>query len=217
MILDIVFVIILILSIMGGYRRGFIRSILGFGTTLIALALSYVFYAPYVNFMWTAPGISGVTKTIQSGIAGSIRPFVQDTIASGTASDFPSIIAELFKVNQAAGTVVDAVATLLTNIILLLVFILLIKVVLKLAIKLIDMIAKIPVIKQANSLLGACVGVISGMLLCYLVAALIMVMMLNSDYGWLRDITHGAYISNHFLQNNLILNLIVGTSAAMTF
>lgn len=129
-----------------GMKRGFIRTIVGLASTLISLVLTLMAY----------PVVSDVLHKI--GVGEAITKIILGVIIKNEQGNLGLGIME--KTAEASSVVV-------VNVISFIAVIILTKFVLTLLIKSLNIITKLPVIRQANSLLGMVVGVLSGILVSY--------------------------------------------------
>ena len=129
-----------------GMKRGFIKTIVGLASTLISLALTLLAY-PIVSDLLHKLGVGeAITEIILSVISKNEQVSLGLGIMERTA---------------------EASSVVVVNVISFIAVIILTKFVLTLLIKSLNIITKLPVIKQANALLGMVVGFFSGILVSY--------------------------------------------------
>ncbi len=143
---DLILICFIALFAFTGMKRGFIKTIVGLASTLISLALTLLAY-PVVSDLLHKLGVGEAITEIILGV-----------------------IAKKEQVNLGLGimeTTAEASSVVVVNVISFIAVIILTKFVLTLLIKSLNIITKLPVIKQANALLGLVVGVFSGILISY--------------------------------------------------
>ncbi|MCL2171684.1 MAG: CvpA family protein [Defluviitaleaceae bacterium] len=181
--LDIFVIIILALCILGGVRRGFIRTILGFANFIIAIILTNMFYPYMARFL---RGLEWFYYPLRDGVAQSLSldeavsehvgaaaydviqnlplpQFLRDYIA---ANDNPII-----RTSLAATGLTDFIGGFVTSIIINIISIIIVFILvfagLVIITGLLDIIARLPVINTLNKLLGAAVGAVWGVLVIW--------------------------------------------------
>ena len=92
---------------------------------------------------------------------------------------------------------------------MMLILLIVVKVGLALTVKIIGIFEHLPVIKQVNRVLGGCIGLINGVLICYVVATLMFVVMANVDVKWLSDNIKESNIAKYFFDTNIIIKAIL--------
>lgn len=143
---DLILVCFIALFAFIGMKRGFIKTIVGLASTLISLSLTLLAYPVVSDFLHKL----GVGEAITKTIFGVISKNEQGNLSLGIME----------KTAEASSVVV-------VNVISFIAVIILAKFVLTILIKSLSIITKLPVIKQANSLLGMVVGFLSGILVSY--------------------------------------------------
>lgn len=186
-IIDLVFVALIVINIIDGRRKGFVKIILSFAGMLITWFAASGLSLPVAE--WANEAFVGgwITKAIESTIA--------DSISNGTDALFASIpehIAVAIESNgisleelaaQLSGTVDPAVAAekiysvfkdnfivSILSVISFFALYLAMNVVLSLVIRLICKVFKLPVLKGINKLLGSAVGALKGILIAAVVS-----------------------------------------------
>lgn len=217
MILDIIFIAVLLICLWFGLKRGFVRTFVGFAGLILSVLATYLLYRPYMNFIhtneWIAPRLSAFKDTIIQHLSPTVATHMEN-IVSGEESALPAFISKnlINAQTQAQGVdaVTNAIAEITVNVLAVLAFLLLIKLVLWVVTRLLFVACRVPGIKQVNSLMGAGFGLINGVILCYLLAAVLFLFSVDSQYSWIHNQLETAKVASYFYTNNLILNLIVG-------
>lgn len=182
---DLIFILVVTVFAVLGLKRGFIKTVLGLASTIISLILTALLYPPIANFVY-------------------------DT---GLGDSFAESFAELASGKMDNEIIIDAAATTAStvciNVISFLIVIIAIKILLSLLLKSLDLVSKLPVIKQANSALGLCVGIISGLLLSYIAIGVISSLSYNGflDASWNENFKNSIFVSL-FYDENIVKNLL---------
>lgn len=143
---DLILICFIALFAFIGMKRGFIKTIVGLASTLISLALTLLAYPVVSDLLHKL----GVGEAITEIIIGVISKNEQVNLGLGIME----------KTAEASSVVV-------VNVISFIAVIIFAKFILTLLIKSLNIITKLPVIKQANALLGMVMGVLSGILISY--------------------------------------------------
>ena len=165
--LDIILIAIVAAFAVVGAKRGFIRSISGYVSHLIAFILALSFYKRFMVVVKRIPFISGMitdTKmpefTGADGFMEKIKMIINYIIFSDDVDAASKAVMN--------NLVADVLATVISFAVLLVAFL----IVMKLVFSLLELIATAPVIKQANGVLGLVFGVLIGSFWAWIVASL---------------------------------------------
>ncbi len=203
MILDLIFVVIIILSVIYGKKKGIIKTALGLSSTLVSIVASLLLYNPFMKFVEANEKVSGWIVEIKSKIANAVLPSI--SIAPGEETpEFLKYILTGELLEKGNNAIARAVADAVVYIFIILTFIVIIKLLVSILFKLLNATAKLPVIKQANGLVGALLGLAIGVIGCFVVAALLTVFMGNGS--WIATSLKSSYFAKYFFETNFLLN-----------
>ena len=167
-ILSIVLILIVVLFAVIGAKKGFFATIAGFVSPLASLVLTLLFYKPVAALLKSSLFANMVTDT--SGMENFFNEFnaTDDVIAKLNLAmnylnenDLNEAV-EAIKNNIMAEVLSIAIAIVGLFVVLL--------IVLKILFKVLDIVAKLPVLNQANALLGAVIGACEGFIWCWVFA-----------------------------------------------
>ncbi len=208
MFLDILFIAVLLIAVWIGARRGFVRSIIGFLSLLLSIILATFFYQQFLDLVKNTPFLNQLQVQMTIAISQSVTPMLTENLET-----LPGFILRFIPQATISGgvqTVSDWLAQSLTQVLLYLVFILLLHIVLRICANLLLALTHLPVIRQCNKLLGAGFGAVTGILCCYLLAAIVFILSMNPAYSWVTQELSRSVICQYFYENNLMINLILG-------
>ncbi len=208
MILDILFIIVLLIAVWIGARRGFVRSIIGFLSLLLSILIATFFYQQFLDLVQNVPFLNQIRWQIMAAISQSVAPMLTENLE--TLPDFILRFIPQETITGGVQTVSDWMAQSLTQVLLYLIFILLLHIVLRVCANLLLALTHLPVIRQCNKLLGAGFGAVTGILCCYLLAALVFILSMNPAYSWISQELSRSVVCQYFYENNLMINLILG-------
>lgn len=184
--IDIIFVAIIILTAYIGAKRGLIRTLMGIFATAISAVLSMLLYRPVALIL------------SDSGVGDTVRTYIEKIISENAGNINASMIQST--VEASSQLVIDAISFAAV--------ILLSKIIISVVARAMNIVAKFPLIRQANSLLGLVVGVISGVLICYIAVGIVGA---AAQYETAENIVRAIENSNialYFYQNNVITDIL---------
>lgn len=213
-IYDIILCAILIAAFLIGYRRGFLRTVWGISSLLIAIALTAML-RPYtaeffensiLNAIITDNVYTAVTEQIDENVINNSQS-IQDT-AAAVQDAFPlpdkyaQNIAVSIKEGQQTTTevIANSVVNIVTDIAGTIFLFLVIRIILAIVYSVLKIAFSFPVLKQTNKLGGGIVQFIIVLAIVYIVFAAAAV------YG--TNAFDKTYICSIFYNNNILLSII---------
>ncbi len=206
-ILDIIILCIVALTIFLAAKRGFIKTLLGSASSLVAIILALVLLSPVKSAFLNSSIAEGARESLTDTIAGFVSSDSEnyDATLLENNNGFMQMV-EMFGVDKAelqekfnewrhqnltafrdsleeyiCAPVIESLATALAFIVLFIGA----KLILKLVTYLLDKFAKLPVLKQANTFLGIVLGVVMSVVYVYLFVWVVnLIIPLGSQLGW---------------------------------
>lgn len=217
MIVDIVIILILILCIFNGYKRGLAGCLLKVFTSVLAIIIALVLYKPFVNFVIE-------NTTIDDNISLSLEKIINqnsndndDKKVVSEESGIPKPIVNYLNDNinyiddqkeAAISDVSKSASILIVNIAGILILYIIAKILLKILTVFTDIVAKLPVIKQCNELGGLIYGIVEGIVILLIILTIVSVISpLIGNYE-ISNIILESHIGKFLYNNNIFLNLI---------
>ena len=222
-ILDILIVVIIGVTILFAVKNGFVKTVLSAASFLIALVVAFLFVSPVRDAFLE----SGMAVKVRSAVDESITSFV--TGASAEQEELPEFLTKLEFIgidraeleekwndwrtentetlkNELVGSVSEpvlrAVATFTAFVLLYLGSVL----VLRLAAYLLDKLTDLPILRQANKLLGLVAGVVLALLRVWLFCAVVQLLLPCADTLGLGIVSHidpaNTFLFKFFYENN---------------
>ena len=164
-IIDILIVAFLALSVFLGYKKGFVTLEIILCSFIISILITFVLYRPLGNLIIN-------TTSIDESIEDSIYNKVTETMQKDSSGELTSDLIESAK----QGMLEQSARELAINIVYggtAIVLFIIVRIILIFVNALANLIAKIPLIKQANELGGAIYGLLRGIVIIYLVLLII--------------------------------------------
>lgn len=205
MVLDIVFLLIIIMCVYYGFKKGMLKTIASLATMIVGIWVALYFYRSFIMLLERIPIINNMLTEIKKGIYKILMLKFEE---SGVTEFFRGLVSQNV-INQGNSAVANSVTNIIYSITMMLILLIVVKVGLALTVKIIGIFEHLPVIKQVNSVLGGCIGLINGVLICYVVATLMFVVMANVDVKWLSDNIKESNIAKYFFDTNIIIKAIL--------
>lgn len=223
-VLDIIIVIILSICIWRGFKRGFIASAFGILTFLLAAGLSFMFYVPFSEYIVKTPVGQNVSDAVNRSVYQSVSSFMvdekDDSVTTENLLDelkIPNFLREIvyqgsdFLIRNTKKTVTEAVSVSLSGAIIkiaagLLLFILLLIGIWIVRI-ILELIFKLPLLSGINKITGGAAGLVNGVLLSYLVLAVVSFLITFIGTDWLRETAEQSYIFTNVYESNFIIRM----------
>ncbi len=174
---DLAIVVIVIFSVVFGYRKGFFKTITGLAALVLSLVLAVALYPHATEFVMKTP----IYETVYENTASVVKTPQTDV---GVLSEYgvgklnlPVSITDKIEqsVDKTSSTVTETVAnfvaTATVKLVSMLGIFLLVRIAFFAATPLVGLIKKLPVIGWGDSLLGALFGLFRGLLIVYVLLA----------------------------------------------
>ena len=183
-LLDVIAVALFALMVFLGYRRGFIRTVSGVLSFVLALVLSNMLAAPVADYVYTNHIQPGVVQTLEDNIGkdspsvervdealADMPAFISGQIAAAGIENGEDLLNYVGKVPDGetavskieTSIVYPVVHPVLEAVFSLLLFVVL-QVVLSFVLRLLNLLAKLPIIKKINKWAGLVAGAAQGVL-----------------------------------------------------
>ena len=159
LIIDIAIIAIVVLSVFLGYRKGLVALSIQLFAFIIAVVITFILYQPITNFIVNATGID---EAIQNSILEKANDIMQED------SEMSNTIVEEVKNDMLPETARTISINIITFVVVIVLF-LLVKIGLRFVTAMANLVAKLPILKQANELGGIIYGFIRGLLIIYVI------------------------------------------------
>ena len=211
-VLDIILLVILILSIFLGYKKGLISVVFNLCAFLVAIIITWILYTPVTNAIIQNTEIDDNIRNviIEKGVVENkeqeknekeenvVNKYIQEYVTSPITNTTNSVVEETAKI-VSEKVVAIGVAILLFIVVRL--GLILLKFI-------IEGIANLPIIKQFNKAGGTVYGAIRGVFIIYIFLAIMFFVMSVNNSGMIAELINTSFISKYLYANNIILNII---------
>lgn len=196
-IIDIIILVFILLSAIGGYRKGLISLGIHLFAFVLALLISFVLYRPIGNITINT---TQVDETIQATIQKNAETMVN---TKGFENDLTKSLVE----SAENGMLPEVSKELAYNIVYLgtmIVLFLILRVCLMLVNTVANAISKLPVLDQVNKLGGAAYGVVRGIIITYAVLLIISLGIAINPTTKLAQMINDTYLAKTMMENNIL-------------
>lgn len=209
-ILDIVIIAIMALSIFLGYRKGLIKVAVSLFALLIAIVVTLLFYKPVSDVI--------IEKTdLDEQIEEAIIENASKKIEEESSEEEGNVIENLQQyvdntVAETQNEIVESAAQVISvrviNIIAIIGLFLATRLLLILLVLISNIITELPIIKQFNDLGGIIYGIIRGLVIIYVILAIVYFIVSMSANTNITNLIDSSIITKFMYSNNILLNLI---------
>lgn len=198
---DIVLIAIIVLFVVLGIRKGFVKTVFGLCSIVISIALALSLHPIVSNVLEQSP----VNDFVQEQVLGmlpegevteslALPGFLQDTVSEAEA-----------KTKDAIAGGIAGVALKIISMILVFILVQLILWILSLTL---NLITKLPVIHGFNKLLGGVSGAVSGILVVYLVLGLLTFTTALDKTTAISEMVEDSLVASTMYENNLLFTAL---------
>jgi len=232
-VLTIIVLIIFLVFILNGYRKGFIRK---FASMFFFIAASMLVYLATPHISSFLKNYTPVYKVIEDKCEQAFLTdegnaeeetsqleqikFIEnleipEVLQKQLTSNNNKSVYENLAVESFKNYIVSYLATLILNIISYVVTFILVSVILRLAIKALDVMAKLPIIHGINQFLGLFLGLLQGVLVVWLIFLVITIFSSTSTGRQLLLMVSESPILTFIYDSNLLLKFLFNTTAGI--
>lgn len=234
-ILDVGICIVMFLSIFVCYRRGFLRSVFGLLSNILAIIISSWLGSFLSNLIYDNFIRDKVVDSVSESIAGAVGSQTQSVeTAANNLPDYVNTILGLFgyttdslnsginnavetqslNIAQAVESVIAPIIMAIMTIILVIILFIIIRIIFGKLIKLADIVSRAPVIRTVNKIFGGLLGIVNGFIIVYFITAVVSALIPlitggNITYEEFAEVSGQTIIFDFFYKNNIITNIIM--------
>ncbi len=183
---DLVLIVALAIFTLWGMKKGFISTLLGFASTIISFVLTSVVYKPIAAILYASPLGEVARSVVEKALAENVKG--------------GELLAKTAAVESGAMLIVNAITFIL--------IIILVKVLVSLLVSVAKIASKLPLIKQANSLLGGIIGLISGAFITYIVIGVLIALGDSGTWTLAAESIRESSLASFFASGNLVSELV---------
>jgi len=186
---DLILILFVAIFAFVGSKKGLVKTLFGIASTFISIVLSMVLYKPISDLIYA------------SSLGDTIRAFVTEY----TAEKIPGV-AQQFLLDKAVETGTYAVS----NAIGFLVTVIAVKIIIAIVSNVLNILTKLPVLKQANKILGTAAGILGGILISYIVIGIVASLNTGGNIAVMKESIENSLIAITLYENNMIADVLTG-------
>lgn len=184
-VIDLIFVLIVVISSIIGYKRGIIKTLFPMLSLIICVVLTGIISRPVGDFIYEK---TSITSNVRDKVSSKIKIEIDNNAESNSIEEnkaldkihLPEVIREkikennnytqyaILKVENFNDYVIEYIVRLIINILSYIISFLLIFILLRIIVKLLDIVCKIPIVGGANKILGLLAGLIIGLIIAWI-------------------------------------------------
>lgn len=231
-LLDLIVIAIIAFATYRGYKNGFIKSIFSVISVFIAIAITFAFYKPVMIWIKENTGFESWTRDylytidfgkttnnqLESGELASGDSSSGEVIASTSyeadnyLNSLSQTVKDIINIDElkenAKEVVIQKIVDFVMKLFSMIIVYIIAKLILKVIILVLDTVAKLPVLKQFNELLGLIFGVVLGVLQVDVICAIISLLSALPVAQGLVNMINTSVIAKILYDNNLLLQLL---------
>lgn len=220
-IFDLIVVAVFVVCVIGGMRKGLVKSVYRIFSFALAIILSIALLQPFSKLLDSTP----IAETVRSGITNSIEntggemaasiddtlsnlhlpSFLQDDISTDYLINSPEDDAAEFSVSE---WVADALTGKIIGVLAAVILFIGIKLLLSLIFHMLDALFNLPVLHGVNKMLGAVLGLINGAIIIYGLCAVLTLVSANEAMTPIMTAIEKSLVTRCFYEYNVLLNLL---------
>lgn len=224
-IIDGIILLILIMAMLLGAYRGLIKSVFRILSSILAIIIAFAIHPMLTKFVKMTPlfdalkghiadklGLSltqtAATQTEQTSLIGSLP--LPDFVNEMLIENNNTVVHELLDAHGVADYICGYLSNLVISIAVTLILIISMRLIISGVSKSLDLISRLPVIHQLNYAGGGAVGLVSGVLIIWLVFLALMLFVTDTSYAMLQEGIDSSIIGKLLYDNNIFRNVIMG-------
>ena len=208
-IIDVVLIVLLLLSIFLGYKKGLINVIFNLCAFLVAIVVTFILYKPVTNWVVDNTELDETIKKsiLENGVTAKegneidneegldkyIEKYAKDAITDAK--------------NNAVESVADVLTLNAVKIIVAIALFIVVRILLIFAKALGEALSEIPIIKQFDKAGGILYGALVGLIVIYIALAIVFFIISINRIDGLAEAIDSSIITKYLYGNNLILNI----------
>ena len=204
--LDLFVIAIIILSVFLGYKKGLVNVIFNVFAFLIAIVITFILYKPATSFVINNTELDEKIENviIEKGVSGDEQDEEQEKSILDEYIDKYITDTKDEAIESVAGVIAQKVIEITVGIFLFII----VRILLILAKVLVNGVSELPFVKQFNELGGALYGIIRGMLIVYIILAVLFFVVSLNNRGNIADAIDSSILTKVLYANNIILKIL---------
>ena len=210
MVLDIVFILILVLFFINGFKHGFMKTLFGFIGFVASAVVAFILFKPVSEAIKKMPVAMEAIKGMTDAIATAITP------AIGGKVEVPAALSGIFQqgsidnaIKSGTGQASTAMAGFVADVAILILIIIAVKLAINIVIYLTSIITKLPGLNILDRALGGALGLVYGTLAVYFFCAALQVYSVASKFNTINDMLRDSRLAPIFYTQNVLIHYLL--------
>lgn len=205
-IIDFIIIIILLMCIFYGYKRGLVNLVISLFTFVIALVITIFLYKPIANIVID-------NTSICDNIENCIFERIKDENVEKSDNEIIQLADKYIlkdAKSETAEVIASSIAKTVIDVLTFIILVTVIRICLIIINKIFSIITEVPIIKQFNKLGGGLYGIIQGIIINYILFAVIIVIipLISTNTTTVVDSINDSKFGSILYNENVIIKLI---------
>lgn len=205
-IIDFITIIILLMCIFYGYKRGLVNLVISLFTFVIALVIAIFLYKPIANIVID-------NTSICDNIENCIFERIKDENVEKSDNEIIQLADKYIlkdAKSETAEVIASSIAKTVIDVLTFIILVTVIRICLIIINKIFSIITEVPIIKQFNKLGGGLYGIIQGIIINYILFAVIIVIipLISTNTTTVVDSINDSKFGSILYNENVIIKLI---------
>lgn len=213
---DVITILIFLISIFIGYKKGFIKTGFGLLSFFIAIILTFIFYKPVANLIkektgfenWICEYVYNFDVSKNDEDTDIDEQENEESYLDSLPDNLSNIIGLDEIKENAKRTMSEKISEFVVKLLAIIIVYIVVKLGLLILVWILDLLAKLPVVKQCNEILGIILGAILGLTRIYLVCAVVTLISSLRIANVITTLINTSLITHVFYNNNLLIKLL---------
>lgn len=230
-IIDLITIAVLTIAILMGKQRGFLKSSYNILSFIVTAVLILTLQQPFCDYLSNSALGENIRTKVYERVTGDVEKEqakidgtddAETAIKVGEVMGLPSFMMdfldEKLKIqaeavetmkNDALSTLSESVTELILKIISILLLFVMVRIGVYLVLFILNAVFKLPGLKSINQFLGIIVGTVNGLIVIYIICALITLLIPTDSVGGICYMIDQTLITKYFYHNNLLIELFI--------
>lgn len=203
MLADICVLAVVVFFIYSGYRAGLMRSFIRIASYIISIVISFFLYPVVSELLMKTALYDKLAEFIGA-------KYVMNSLVDASGGNTLGILSKYIGngIEAAAGGIANSIAGLLINLIAFIIILILSKVIIRVVGNILGIFTRLPIIKQFNRLGGGILGGAMGILILYIICAVMLLFAPLDPQSKVAVEIEKSVFASEIYENNVILNFI---------
>ena len=206
--LDIIIVLLLIISVYAGYKRGLIDVGFKLVAIIISILASLILYSPVTYFIINNTDVDEKIEEIivKNGIVNAEKGNEESNELNQLIQSYAKDLA-LETQNAMVQASAKPIAVKVIGIIVMIAIFILTKIILFVLKTFTNIITKLPILKQCNEIAGLAYGLLRGFVIIYFILAIVFFVTTMIGSTIVNSVINESYVTKFLYNNNLMLQI----------